>query len=327
METVFCTCVGILQPRFTKQTQPQKRPVRLMRACQRVIKMMNTRLNWVSVWFALVFGGTAVAQDRMSTLIPAYFYPGQEWSALNSAAATINVTAIMNPNSGVGSSQDANYVAAVSSLRSAGGRSIGYVATGYEARTVAAVTAEIDLYRNWYGGANGIRGIFLDEMSNSGSAASTAYYRQIYDYIKAIDSTWTVIGNPGTTTSEAYLNGSSGRTVDTLVVFENTHAAYANYTPSAWNINYDRSNFAHMVYAAPDAAAMTTDINLAANRTAGYVYVTSDILTNPWDTLPPYWSQEVSQISITPVPEPAGLLGAGLLGLLLWRFRLGLSGV
>jgi hypothetical protein len=31
-------------------------------------------------------------------------------------------------------------------------------------------------------------------------------------------------------------------------------------------------------------------------RRAGYVYITSDSLPNPWDALPPYWKAEVAQI-------------------------------
>ena len=269
----------------------------------------------------LCLGIPALAQNRMSALVPAYFYPGTEWTALDSAAATINVTAIMNPNSGPGTSADPNYAAAVANLRAAGGTSIGYVATGYGTRSLAAVTAEIDSYRTWYGGANGIHGIFMDEMANTGSAASLSYYRQIYNYVKAINPAWSVVGNPGTTTVESYLNGLSGRTADTLVVFEGSHASYASYTPSAWNANYGPINFANLIYDAPTATTMTSDIDLAAARFAGSTYVTNDVLPNPWDTLPPYFAQEVGKISQTSVPEPTGLLLIAAAGTLSWSGR------
>ena len=276
-----------------------------------------------AVLCAAALATPASAQNSMSALVPAYFYPGAEWNALNTAASTVNLTAIMNPNSGVGAAQDANYVAAVANLRAAGGRSIGYVATTYGDRPIAAVLAEITQYNTWYGGASGIGGIFIDEMTNTGTPATLAYYRQIYDHVKAINPTWTLVGNPGATTTESYLNGVSGRTADTLVVFEGSHATYAGYTPSSWNANYAPSNFAHLVYDTATSGQMTADIDLAAARHAGFSYVTDDVLANPWDTLPPYWTAEVMKMAMTPVPEPASVLLVAALGAVGcgWRVR------
>jgi hypothetical protein len=31
---------------------------------------------------------------------------------------------------------------------------------------------------------------------------------------------------------------------------------------------------------------------LSALRNAGYLYVTDDVLPNPWDSLPPYWDRQ-----------------------------------
>jgi hypothetical protein len=41
---------------------------------------------------------------------------------------------------------------------------------------------------------------------------------------------------------------------------------------------------------------MQTNIDLAISRRAGFVYITDDILSNPWDRLPTYWAQEVDTI-------------------------------
>src|SRR5437899_3057166 len=61
---------------------------------------------------------------HLGILVPAYFYPspsGSPWGQLTTAAATVRITAIMNPNSGPGATFDANYAAAVNDLRAAGG--------------------------------------------------------------------------------------------------------------------------------------------------------------------------------------------------------------
>src|ERR1051326_8941561 len=41
---------------------------------------------------------------------------------------------------------------------------------------------------------------------------------------------------------------------------------------------------------------MTNFGNLAAARNAGWIYVTDDSGSNPWDTLPSYWTNEVNYI-------------------------------
>ena len=41
---------------------------------------------------------------------------------------------------------------------------------------------------------------------------------------------------------------------------------------------------------------MTNYVQLAVKRNAGYVYVTDDRGSNPWDTLPSYWTAEVDLV-------------------------------
>jgi hypothetical protein len=43
---------------------------------------------------------------------------------------------------------------------------------------------------------------------------------------------------------------------------------------------------------------MQRAITLSKQRNAGWVYVTNDVLPNPWDTLPadPYWTKELDRI-------------------------------
>jgi hypothetical protein len=224
--------------------------------------------------------------------VPAYFYPssGSDWNDLNAAAGKVPITAIMNPFNGPGNSLDANYVSAVNSLRAAGGRVIGYVHTSYTARPIDQVINDINRYKTWYN----VDGIFVDEMANTGPAERLNYYRDIYNHVKSIDPNWQVMGNPGTTTLEQYLTWP---TADRLMVFENVGATYPGYVPSSWNFNYDRSKFVHLVHTESSSADALSHLNLAMQRNAGGIYITDDILPNPWNRLPNYWNSLVDAVA------------------------------
>ena len=245
---------------------------------------------------------SATARADLTAIVPAYFYPSNNspWDDLNAAAARIPVTAIMNPGSGPGTFQDNNYVTAVNSLRAAGGKVIAYVYTQYGSRSSAVVKADIDKYVNWYN----IDGIFFDEMSNSGATGTLNYYQDLYDYVKTINPAWEVMGNPGTSTVESYLTRPAA---DSLLVFENEGANYPGYSPSSWNANYDPAQIGHLVHSTASEADMLTYLDLAVQRNAGQVYVTHDVMNNPWDTLPSYWEAEVTRIEeINNAAPPAG---------------------
>jgi hypothetical protein len=232
---------------------------------------------------------SAMPAQAVDLLVPSYFYPGGRtnyWLKLDSAAPRAHVTAILNPASGPGSSADANYVNAVTQLHAAGGKVIAYVSTRYTARALSDVTADIDRYLAFYP----VDGFFIDEMTNDTVTAHVQFYQSVYNYIKGLNAQYTVVGNPGASTQEIYL---SLPVADQLVVFEGSASAYASYAPSSWQVSYDKSHFVHMVYNA-SKTQMTKYMANAGAREAGSLFVTSDRLPNPYDTLPAYWSDEVT---------------------------------
>lgn len=261
------------------------------------------------IWSLLV--GLLLSMEASATeiLVPAYFYPSSDpslsyWDEITVAAGRVGITAIMNPASGPGGSANSDYMAAVNAFRGEGGRVVGYVHTSYGARASADVLAEIANYASFYN----IDGIFLDEMSNQ--AGDLAYYQSLYTSIKSSNPAYRVFGNPGTHTPESYLSAA-----DVLVTFEN-QSGYDAYTPDAWTAGYTADHFAHLLYNVNSEADMLASVALASSRNIGYLYVTNDSLSNPWDTLPSYWNAEIA--AIPAVPEPgSGLLllaGLGLLG-------------
>jgi len=67
----------------------------------------------------------------VNILLPAYFYPFSNlnqsfWDEMTAAAGQVGITAIVNPNSGPGTSVNPDYTTAVDAFRAAGGRVVGY---------------------------------------------------------------------------------------------------------------------------------------------------------------------------------------------------------
>lgn len=277
---------------------------------------------------ALLIAQAGQCATALEIVVPAYFYPsaGSPWGPMTAAADKVPITAIMNPGNGPGNGVDANYVAAVNAFRAAGGRVIGYVYSSYGSRPLAQVTADIDKYKTWYG----IDGIFVDEMSNTGPAEKLNYYRNIYNHVKGLDAAWEVMGNPGTTTIEQY---ATWPTADRFMVFENVGSAYAGHAPSAWNANYDSEKFVNLIHTESSVENMIDFLDLAVKRNVGGIYVTNDVMNNPWDTLPAYWQQHVDAVAAINAELSAGdFNGDGIVNLadlndpvLGWKARFGVD--
>jgi len=216
--------------------------------------------------------------------IPAYFAPGATWTKAISGGSSVGIM-IMNPNSGPGTSRDTSYATYVNSTKAAGVKVLGYVHTSYGARAAGTVKAEVDQYKTWYG----VTDIFFDE--TSGDAGQLSYYQGLANYVHTTPGS-TVMLNPGTTPDERYMSVG-----DIVAIYEDNYTAYARWRAPSWVNNYPSSKIYNLVYGAPDATALANALALARSRNAGYVYVTNDVLPNPWDTLPSYFSSELTQLA------------------------------
>jgi len=239
-----------------------------------------------------------VGAAPLGILVPAYFYPPTDWDGLNWAAARVPLAVIVNPGSGPGAAQDANYVSAVTNLRAAGGKALGYVYSSYAARDTNAIKADITDFFNFYP----LDGIFIDEMQNAAATDDYHYYAGLDAFIQSKGTNLLVTGNPGTTTQESYL-----ATVDVLMTFENHATNYPAYGPDGWVTNHLARQFCHVVYAVTNAMAMTNVVNLAARRNAGWIFVTDENNNagNPYDRLPAYWTNEVNYVRVLNLAQPA----------------------
>jgi Spherulation-specific family 4 len=236
--------------------------------------------------------GVKQAKPKLQALVPLYIYPqiidGQSnWLPLVEAARKIPVVAIINPNSGPGGKPNSDYAQGLKLLQQGGVKTIGYVATNYGKRPIEQVKADVDLYNAHFN----VQGIFLDEGASAPQQLS--YYGEIYRYIKSKKKLQQVIVNPGTHIDEAYF---SKPVTDQAVIFENFGREWPTYQPSTYLSKYDRKHFALMLHGVIDRAKMQSYIELAVKRNIGYVYITNDADSNPWDSLPSYWSAEVEAI-------------------------------
>ncbi|MCC7261954.1 MAG: spherulation-specific family 4 protein, partial [Candidatus Latescibacteria bacterium] len=213
------------------------------------------------------------------------------------AAPRVPLIAILNPASGPGEKGIPDYARAVDSLRTAGGRVIGYVHTSYGQRPLAEVLAEVDAYYQRYA----LDGIFFDETTGDTTAAHLSYYRACGEYVQKRAPRALVVLNPGTDADQAYLGSAS-----CLLLFENDQASASllGWQPPAWVSPGRAGQVAVLAYHLPDAAAMAAVLERALGAGAGWLYLTDDTLPNPWDTLPVFWEAQVQ--ALIRFNQPAG---------------------
>jgi hypothetical protein len=225
---------------------------------------------------------------RQRLAVPAYFPPGPLWAALDAAAGPVGI-AIVNPDSGPGSTRSPHYAARITESQRKGTAIIGYVDTDYATRPMADVRRDIDRYVAWYG----VDGIFLDQVS--AARVCLPYYAAISTAIKADEATALVALNPGAAIPEPFMT-----VADIIVTFEETYDAYiSGYHAARWMRRYPPERFCHLIHSVPTEKALRRAITLSKRRRAGWLYVTPATLPNPWSTLPPepYWAEERAAIS------------------------------
>jgi len=221
--------------------------------------------------------GTDRRPSCRSTLIPAYLTPRAIVDAVDGASRPRLV--VVNPQSGPGAKEDAECRRAVRTAQRAGARVLGYVPTDYAARPAADVMADVDRYAAWYG----VDGVFLDEASHL--SAQLPYYAQVSRHIRASGGRVVVL-NPGVVPAQGYFG-----LADVVVTFEGPYENYAGAVERMpdWVRAQPPDRVAHLVYGASREQALSAVRNLDG---AGYLYVTSGSMPDPWRALPAYLHEE-----------------------------------
>lgn len=226
---------------------------------------------------------TTAGAGTQRLLVPAYFTPSNnKW--LNMAVAIENslvpAIIVMNPEGGPKAGVKPEYVTAIDDCQARGQSVVGYVDTSYGQRSLEETKSDVDLYFDLY---PKLRGIFFDQMSNH--VEEKAYYRTLYQHVKSKTATARVIGNPGTPSNDGAWQ-ITAPVADILIVFEGPYQQFQGWTPPSWVLSRPRELFAHLVYAASAQATVAAACQRSQQMKAGYVFVTPDVLPNPWDTPP-----------------------------------------
>ncbi len=221
-------------------------------------------------------GGFAAGDSAAGIMVPLYTYPGGTWDTVaqvKRAHSDVPIVAIVNPASGPGFSKDSNYESGIAELKDAGVTVLGYVSTAYANRDLAAVKGDMDRWKSWYPDVNGI---FFDEQTNW--AGHESYYSQADSYAKSKGMPFTV-GNPGANSIPSYLD-----TVDVVLIYESPGLPnVGNY--QSWS-SADNAKLGMIPFG---VGSMPNQWIEDATSLVGWIYVTNDMLPNPWDSLPPYF--------------------------------------
>ncbi len=248
---------------------------------------------------ALVYNGPNFSGRRMSMGIPNYSYPPGAWATYNALGMPDVFIQILNPDSGPGPSPDPGYVSAYAAALAKGTLILGYVPTTYGARPIADVKADIDKYFAFY---PQVSGIFFDEMADENSPSPTdpifLYYQALWNYVLTKPYPQQFVAfNPGATVAERFMGISSA-----IVLYEDEAANYLTHDNPPWLINYDRSRIWHLLHTVTSAGQMEQCFDYARELNVGTIFLTSDVLPNPWDTVSIYEPEQEARLATTGGP-------------------------
>src|SRR2546427_32781 len=237
-----------------------------------------------------------------------YLNPGTNginWQPLitaKQAHSRVPIIAMINPNSGPGTSYDSNFNAGINNLRAAGIIVLGYIGTKYCAMTLSTAEGQIDTYHRFYK----LDGFLFDEMKNTSGCES--YYSTLTNYAKSTYGDTLIIGNPGTSTIQSYVG-----TVDNIIIYESQGLPSIS-TLQSRTFGLAKSGFCFDAYG---VGTLDPTYAAQASQYVGCMQITDDSGSNPYDTLPSYLSSEIAaldtgsssalaSISLSPTTGPAG---------------------
>lgn len=259
----------------------------------------------------------SVAAEPSRLMVPAYGNPccgtGRElWDALIDMARPGVLDVILNPNSGPGAGpigteyiQPNGQTGPLLDLARNGASITGYVHTQWARRELDDVLAEIDRYfDSAYNRNSSFRpnGIFVDEMSND--LNDLDYYHSIAQHLRAEWPEAVIVGNPGTASVIDSSQGASNNSTeqyatvfDQLVVFEGNGITYRNqFATPDWIEQQPADRFVHIIHSDTASEKLALNLRLAADRNVSTLFVTDDVLPNPYDRLPTYWSELLDEL-------------------------------
>jgi hypothetical protein len=233
---------------------------------------------------------------KTGVFVALYMWPGgsgdDHWQKVideKTKHPSVPIVAAFNPSSGPGNNKDPTIASWVNKLKQAGVIAIGYTYDDYGARSLAALKADADKYKNWYNAD----GLFIDEFTNK--AGFENHYSSVTAYAKSIGMKMTM-GNPGTDVPRSYIG-----TVDVINITEGKGympMSWLQYcigcSSSGWHHLEDKRNFAYIRY---DISTLNTTFETESAKWVGLLYIhTGNDSNGRWFTVPPYFGTLVSTL-------------------------------
>jgi hypothetical protein len=254
------------------------------------------------------FQDTSVPDDNsLQDLIPKtgvfvalYMYPGStgsvHWQKVideKNEHPSVPMVVAFNPSSGPGTSRNSVIATWVDRLQDAGIIAIGYVYDDYGTRSLSALKADADKYKNWYNAD----GLFVDEFTNR--VGYETHYSDLTAYAKTLGMKMTM-GNPGTDVPPSYIgtvtviNTSEGRG---YIPADNPNLVGAGWVTGGhlgWHSEHDKRNFVVIRY---DIDTLDTSYVTSYSNRVGLMYVTNgDDSNGRWFHVPPYFGTLVATL-------------------------------
>jgi hypothetical protein len=252
-------------------------------------------------------GSTVTSGSGINSLIPKtgvfvalYMYPGStgstHWQKVideKTKHPSVPIVVAFNPSSGPGSSKNSVIATWVDKLQDAGIIAIGYTYDDYGTRSLSALKADADRYKNWYNAD----GLFIDEFTNK--LGYENHYKDLTTYAKSIGMKLTM-GNPGTDVPPSYIgkvdiiNTSEGRGYISLTDPNLIGAGWVSGGYLGWHKDYGKRNFVVIRY---DTDWLDSAFVNGASDKVGLMYITNgDDSNGRWFHVPPYFSTLVSTL-------------------------------
>lgn len=251
---------------------------------------------------------SAGAASCVDLLIPLYVYPAKtpgtlvsQWTDVvdvNPASGGRKRYVIAGSSTGEATTQDVNYVRAVSYVSSKSGSPMMYVhvmsdPTTNTLRPLADVEADVKRQVSFYQPSGSV-GIFVDEVSPI--SANVSYYKDLVAYIATQQPGATIIFNLGVLplqTTDA-LQGQAFAEIPepsgvrlVLNLAETYYTSFPSQTPMpAWIYQYSSSKFALLLHDMNDASQISTAIDAAIRYNAGMVGLTDLKYPEDYSDLP-----------------------------------------
>ena len=89
-----------------------------------------------------------------------------------------------------------------------------------------------------------------------------------------------------------------------VVIKEDYISMSSSFNIPKWLCSIDASSICLIYHSASNSTQMLAAVKRGKQLNAGFMYITDDVLNNPYDRLPAYYKQEVAALAVTSSPIP-----------------------